>query len=218
MFNADTPYSQQIDTILVTHTDSISIDTQLIFFSTNYLFPFINIGYQHICNLLDSANFIGSLVYWDSTYNDVAWSSLAPVWGDARFQKGLGMTYYYSTNNDGYDPIADDYYNLIYYSKGNTHSGTPYYSSTLRINDLANISNVKVYPNPTSELLTLSVTNAGQYNAQFIITSIFGQEIYSMPVTQDESTCDISKLSAGMYMWRMVSDNSIIKTSKFIKQ
>ena len=75
-----------------------------------------------------------------------------------------------------------------------------------------------LYPNPTSDQLHLSYSDAGAYNAQFIMTDILGQEVYSSPVTQSETTHDISKLSAGMYTWRVVADNNIIKTGKVVKE
>jgi hypothetical protein len=50
------------------------------------------------------------------------------------------------------------------------------------------------------------------------MTDILGQEVYSLPVTQSETTHDISKLSAGMYTWRVVADNNIIKTGKVVKE
>jgi hypothetical protein len=66
-------------------------------------------------------------------------------------------------------------------------------------------------------------------NARFIITDILGQDIYSSPVAQNETTHDISKLSAGIYTWRVVSpqtpkgglntsDVEIIKTGKVVKE
>ena len=215
-FNTGAVSVWQIDTILLTHPDSIPTDTQQIFSPTDSPFPFINIGYQHTCSLFDSVHSIVP-VFRDSAYNEVAWGSQAPVWGNSILQKGLGMTYYYSTNNDGVDPIANNYYSLIYYSKGNTQVGTPYYNSALGINDIANIS-TKIYPNPSAGRLNLSLNNASEFSAQFTITDMEERQLYLSSITQAETTHDISSLTTGLYIWRIVSDNTMIKTGKVSKK
>jgi|GEM_PF-5913098 len=216
VFNADS-VSWQIDTVLMTSLDSISTDIQSVFYSANHPFPFWNMNRVNHCTLLDSADYIGNLENWDSTYNDIAWSTPAPVWGDSRFQRGLGMTYYHSTNNDGVDPIADIYYTLVYYSKGGSNAGNPYYRIS-GINELTNDLNCKVYPGITSNQFHLSMINNSRHNIQLTLTDMSGRRIFAKPVTQNENSYDISPLSAGVYIWSIVSENTTLTTGKIIKE
>jgi hypothetical protein len=97
------------------------------------------------------------------------------------------------------------------------------------ISNITSGNSIHLYPNPTTDLLHLSFSDAGAYNTKFIITDILGQDVYSSPVTQSETTHYISKLSAGIYTWRVVSpqtpkgglntsDVEIIKTGKVVKE
>ena len=134
------------------------------------------------------------------------------------FTESLGLTYSRwswgnPTETTGYDDTL-----LIYYSNGTTHVGTPYYNQPTGINYLSNISKIHLYPNPTSDILHLSYFATTQYPTQLILTDILGQQVYSSPITQSETTHDISKLSKGIYTWRITDNNTIIKTGKIIMQ
>ena len=107
---------------------------------------------------------------------------------------------------------------LVYFSNGIQHFGAPYYILE-GVNNLGkNELQIKLSPNPTSDKLNLSISDAGLSNTQFIIIDILGQEIYSSPITQSESTHDISKFPSGIYTWRVMENNAIIKTGKFVKE
>ena len=129
------------------------------------------------------------------------------------FTKGLGLTYIarFGSNNSVFHDSSTE---LIYYSKGIRHAGTPYYT---RINIPEN-SAISIYPNPTSNLLHLSYSLITQSPPQLILTDILGQQVYSSPITQSETTHDISKLSKGICTWRIADNNAIIKTGKLIKE
>ena len=134
------------------------------------------------------------------------------------FTESLGLTYSRKswgnpTETTGYDDTL-----LIYYSNGTTHIGTPYYNQPTGINYVINTSNIHLYPNPTSDQLHLSYSATTQYSPQLTLIDILGQEVYSSPITQSETTHDISKLSKGLYTWRITDNNAIIEIGKIIKQ
>jgi hypothetical protein len=96
--------------------------------------------------------------------------------------------------------------------------GIPYYNLPNGINDIAyNVLN-NIYPNPTINQLHLSISDGSQYNSQLLLSDILGQTVYSSPISTSESTHDISNLSAGMYTWRLMQNNAIIKIGKIVKQ
>jgi len=134
------------------------------------------------------------------------------------FTESLGLTYSRRswgnpTETTGYDDTL-----LIYYSNGTTHIGTPYYNQPTAINEVIKNSSINLYPNPTSDILHLSFSATTPNNTQLILTDILGQQVYSSPITQSETTHDISKLSKGIYTWRIVENNTILKTGKPIKE
>ena len=219
VYSEFTPYPQAyIDTVVINRVDSNLLDTLVSMQARHYsFFPFRYIGNIRQLNFSYNSQ---SIVNWDTIANVVSSSSnnwIPPQnnYSDSWFYKGLGMTYLNSQYIDGNGSLNCLFYQLVCYSKGNKHACGPNYLAG--INDIEKGVNVKVYPNPASDQLHLSVTNAGQLNARFIITDILGQELFSMPVIQDESTLDISKFSQGIYTWKLVSENSVLKTGKVIK-
>jgi hypothetical protein len=219
-FNTYPPSSplMSMDTVIITHLDSSLLDTAILFYNFNYhSFPFFNIGNWR--QMLQFQMYQG-MINWDTIGNKV-YSHFDPEHyiyrpkSESWYYNKLGMTYYYGYTLDGDGMPGNVLYQLVCYSKGNKHACGPNYLAG--INDIEKGVNVKVYPNPASDQLHLSVTNAGQLNARFIITDILGQELFSIPVIQDESTLDISKFSQGIYTWKLFSDNSVLKTGKVIK-
>ena len=195
LYYIDNSSSSPNDTVIYTNPDSPS--TILYFTDT----------------LCTKSMSIGTSI-WDSSFNLLT-QGCFELLSNKRYEKGLGLTYSLTRDMGNF---TDTYDSLLYYSKGNTHTGTTYYNQPNGINDISNSSNIIVYPNPTSDQLHLSFIDARSYNAQFIITDILGQEVYSSPVSQSETTYDISRLSAGIYTWRIVEDNAIIKTGKVVKE
>lgn len=77
---------------------------------------------------------------------------------------------------------------------------------------------IYLYPNPTSDHLHLSFPGAQLCSAHLTLTDLLGQTVYSSAITDPETTHDISSLPSGIYTWRIVSDNTILKTGKLVKQ
>jgi hypothetical protein len=79
---------------------------------------------------------------------------------------------------------------------------------------------VKVYPNPTTGMLTFDLPDAGDtYTAQ--LYSILGQLDFNQTISNTNNTINISSLDQGMYMLRMtdnktgmVYQNKIVKSRK----
>ena len=132
--------------------------------------------------------------------------------------EGLGETYSSSSSiaNDG-GRYNSNVTQLIYYSNGTTSFGTPYYIIA-GLNDMRATPNIRLYPNPTTDQIHLSISDMNGSNYLLILTDILGQEVYTSSVNQSESAHDISNLSQGMYTWRLVGNNCIIKSGKIIKE
>jgi hypothetical protein len=164
-------------------------------------------------NFLDTSTF----VFPGKVSNDIS-SGLFEGGISFTVTEGWGTTVSGSRSIDGSGTdFNSDITTLIYFSNGTQTWGTPYYVLA-GINDISETSNILLYPNPTSSQLHLSFTNASQYNAQIFLTDILGQQVYSSPITQSESTHDISKFPSGIYTWRVMENNAIIKTGKVVKE
>ena len=136
----------------------------------------------------------------------------------SRYTKRLGMTY--CNSYGGGDPcgtsllIESDTYELIHFANDSMHFGFDLIDGMV---DLSRTPNIHLSPNPANGTLHLTLSDVSQ-SYQITLTDILGQEVYSSPITQSETTHDISKLSKGIYTWRISENNSIIKTGKLIKQ
>lgn len=79
--------------------------------------------------------------------------------------------------------------------------------------DSFNVAKVKVYPNPTSSLLTIeSFANLDSIT----VINALGQEVLRRTPDSNNSTFDISALQSGLYIVRTVSEGKI-ETTKIIK-
>lgn len=74
--------------------------------------------------------------------------------------------------------------------------------------------NVKVYPNPATNILHLSGVNA---NTDFSIVDITGKILNKGKTTQENVVINIATLAKGLYFVKIVNNTSI-KTMSFIKQ
>jgi hypothetical protein len=153
----------------------------------------------------------------DSTFSSYFNSSFYQFYHG--YQKGLGALYSEQTSHQ-YNSLGtggtDDITRLVYYSKGTLRWGTPC-SVLAGINDVIANKKVNLYPNPSSDQLHLSISDASQHY-QFILSDLLGKELLSQPITEKETTLNISNLAAGLYTWRLISDNVIIKTGKVVKE
>jgi hypothetical protein len=83
--------------------------------------------------------------------------------------------------------------------------------------DKENISDkivFNVFPNPAKDLLT--VINASGENAFIEIYDFIGKRIISQEITDYSNNIIIKDLNAGIFMYRITSNNKIVKTDKFI--
>jgi type IX secretion system substrate protein len=86
------------------------------------------------------------------------------------------------------------------------------------INELKVISDeLKVYPNPASTSLTLTLSKGeGTYNIN--ITDMLGNTVKQIPFTTQNVTFNISDLSNGMYLLRVLQNGNAVYTTKVIKE
>lgn len=78
-------------------------------------------------------------------------------------------------------------------------------------------NSLKVYPNPTSGLLTLEYSIANTDKAEVVITDVFGKLVKRVLLTGNKkSTVDIGALPAAVYFYRYLVNNATENTGKIV--
>jgi len=75
-------------------------------------------------------------------------------------------------------------------------------------------SRIEVFPNPGSNSLNIRTTVG---NASLQVFDIVGHKVIEMPLTETTTTLNTEKWPAGMYFWKVYSDNKEAEVGKWIK-
>lgn len=123
-------------------------------------------------------------------------------------------------SNLGFIPEAaspsTDKQKIYYHQKDGTgifHIYLRYRSGTTGISDDATTENIKVFPNPTNNLVNIVLQNPSE-DFSITISSVFGQELLK---TSNNSSIDISSFSTGIYLL-IVNQNNRTLYSKIVKK
>jgi hypothetical protein len=82
------------------------------------------------------------------------------------------------------------------------------------INSIENIQNIKLFPNPVNNILTLSTDNN---NERVEIYNIIGEKVLSFYKQKADLRINVNILNKGMYFVKLYDNKFGIKTSSFIK-
>ena len=155
-------------------------------------------------------------------YPDIA-DSARWYWGDGTSNGGFYPTHTYAASGiyticvTAYSMCGDsvsfclkDTINNIVKVKNN---GNP--SNPLLINEGKLISNLNIYPNPTTETLIISDTENKLQNAEIEIINYINQTVFKAHFT---NKIDVSKLTNGIYILKITNKEYQNYYSKFIKE
>ena len=108
--------------------------------------------------------------------------------------------------------ITTDVLNHVRVYNTDVDMGAYEYNPTLGINDVVlNENDIKLYPNPTSSILNIGMT---QNLKHVSIYSILGAEVLR---TQDK-TIDVSGLSNGVFLIKIEDENGNVSIKRFVKK
>jgi hypothetical protein len=124
-----------------------------------------------------------------------------------------------------YSFLDDDNINTLYYYrlKQTDNDGTFTYSSIIKSNCISStqeIINIKIFPNPTTDILTIQIDN-NKEDIYYNIFDINGKIIIDNNLGKNKKilqNINISSLANATYFIQILSDDEIIKTEKIIKQ
>ncbi len=103
-------------------------------------------------------------------------------------------------------------YTIVWVQNGNNvimNSGTQF-DATVGTNDILTDETVKVYPNPTKDVLSVDLTNIVATPQTISIVNIDGREVAQFNAQKDINLLNISNLAAGAYVVLVKTDNGIL--------
>ena len=102
-------------------------------------------------------------------------------------------------------------------SEGVQHS---YHISVLpEITNIKGINlNVQVYPNPTTDILTLEVENFSSGKMEYLVSDIQGKLLQHVRITEPKTSIEMEHLPPSTYILNLVKDNNLVKSFKIIKK
>lgn len=94
---------------------------------------------------------------------------------------------------------------------------TKLFATTLGVNDINTVAPalITAYPNPAKEYITLTI--AGNNEAQLTLTDIAGKKIKTLTATSGTTTIDIKGLTPGIYLLHCISGGNA-QTIKVVKE
>jgi len=86
--------------------------------------------------------------------------------------------------------------------------------TTLSNSDFENVTNVNIYPNPSTGVFNIDV----EENISVEIYDILGKSVANQKLTIGSNSIDIANLESGIYVLKVVNSNGINKSFKLIKK
>ncbi len=93
-----------------------------------------------------------------------------------------------------------------------TYSTTP----TQAINLNTNIDNIKVYPNPATQELNVTITGNLEYT-NVKVFDLLGKELLNAPIIDNNAKINVSQLAPGIYLLSSFMNGTSVKTIRFTK-
>ena len=207
------------DTINMTVTNLNTIITNTPFFVFNDNGP-SNLSYSE-CNGRFSTKIVG---YGGEQYNDSLYIYHIPAkstnivddytYDYTIYIEGCGKVIYHAYTVNSPTPYANPKEKLKYFKKGNETWGSPYIFTEIP-SIIQNENNIKLFPNPTNGIFTIS--NTSEINKIEIYNTIGNLIISENEINNNQTTVDLENQKAGMYFIKIFSENSYI-ARKLIKK
>lgn len=97
----------------------------------------------------------------------------------------------------------------------NSSSFSQVVSPCTGMNELSNSTTIEVYPNPSVGQLTIKLSST-HFKAKFSLYNISGQEIFNTNIMDEFTILDLSAYSKGIYLYKIIENDSTINNGKLI--
>ncbi len=85
------------------------------------------------------------------------------------------------------------------------------------VENLAKDINISVYPNPTTDLITIDLLSSAGHNNVMTVTDINGKVLQQVEVINEVEQLSFSNYANGIYFLTIKQENQLIKSFKIIK-
>jgi len=129
---------------------------------------------------------------------------------------GLGIVDKSTTYPTDYHNIFEYDTSLIYYSKGNQSWGTP---ATIAVG-ITNLTSqhplINLFPTINNGQFKINIANANGADCQVAVYDLTGREIIRTTLNNNNNDIEIPYASAGMYLWNVTSQGTILQSGKMV--
>lgn len=140
----------------------------------------------------------------------IAQNSFVSIGGDINAEKG-GLSF--SVGQTAYQAISGN--------DGNINQGVqqPYEIYLITAADDIALMNFecKAYPNPTKDILTLSIKNKEPYGLSYQLVNSTGRLLDQNEILSEETTLSMKTYTPAVYFLRLFDDEKMVRTFKIIK-
>jgi len=191
------------------HIDTIgytTLDSSIISIDTPYLAYYG--GQYQLQTGIDSNSFITNSSEWSTTDNGA----------EKTYTAGLGITYARRGYGNPYDGGGENDTSLIYYARGDSTGGTPYYNQPTGMENIKDDIGLNLFPNPVNSVAHLSINNHAN-ESNLILADILGREVLRFTIFNSETILDVSGLPNGIYIWQLVAGEKLLtRMGKIVKE
>jgi len=118
--------------------------------------------------------------------------------------------------------VSGDYEQTLSAANGCDSVVTLHLTITVGIDDYDFAASMTVYPNPTTGILNVQITNFDNPISEFLMYDVYGKLVDKVRTPYDISTettqIDMSQLSNGIYFVKAVADGKVVAVRKVVKQ
>lgn len=124
--------------------------------------------------------------------------------------KGLGGPYYECTHAFA---AGGEERKLVYYKKGTTSWGSPL--TITSTDEYTGNTTISLFPNPASDFITICLPEHTS-PVFFELADISGRTVFAKSIDSPRQRINIMDLNAGTYLYRLRTDNTVLKTGRLI--
>lgn len=86
------------------------------------------------------------------------------------------------------------------------------------INNATSMNGISIYPNPTNGILNISIPSELADNTSIEVYDAIGKLVIKETLSTETTTINTTKLTDGIYVFKVINNNQIVKIGKIVKQ
>jgi hypothetical protein len=132
----------------------------------------------------------------------------------------LDSTLLVGENNPNYfvtDPNVTGRYYWVITKRGDCMQKSYYRVPTGITNINSEVAEMKVYPNPTSEMVNVEINTTQEGNYEVRVLNLLGQNLEVAPMANHKASINVARLASGIYLVDCYRNGVKVATQRFIK-